>query len=143
MATSIDSLMDSVYKDGKTAITQEKVNILRIYLHKAFPDLSGQAIADAASLFAVYCALIIDGKRISFNGQVLDSDALVKLFNDYTIKIAPEFESVKAIYDFYGSAMVVSMFVYQYTYGLTNKEAMFTKTRAGGSAARILDAIGE
>jgi len=143
MATSIDSLMDSVYKDGKTAITQEKVNILRIYLHKAFPDLSGQAIADAASLFAVYCALIIDGKHISFNGQVLDADGLVKLFNDYTIKIAPEFESVKAIYDFYGSAMVVSMFVYQYTHGLTNKEAMFTKTRAGGSAARILDAIGE
>lgn len=143
MATSIDSLMNSVYKDGKTAITQEKVNILRIYLHKAFPDLSGQAIAGAASLFAVYCALIIDGKHISFNGQVLDADGLVKLFNDYTRKIAPEFESVKAIYDFYGSAMVVSMFVYQYTHGLTNKEAMFTKTRAGGSAARILDAIGE
>ena len=143
MATSIDSLMNSVYKDGKTAITQEKVNILRIYLHKAFPDLSGQAIADAASLFAVYCALIIDGKHISFNGQVLDADGLVKLFNDYTRKIAPEFESVKAIYDFYGSAMVVSMFVYQYTHGLTNKEAMFTKTRAGGSAARIFDAIGE
>jgi hypothetical protein len=50
---------------------------------------------------------------------------------------------VKAIYDFYGSAMVVSIYVYQYTHGLTNKEAMFTKTRAGGSAARILDAIGE
>lgn len=143
MATSIDSLMDSVYKDGKTAITQEKVNILRIYLQKAFPDLSGQAIADAASLFAVYCSLIIDGKHISFNGQVLDADGLVKLFNDYTKKIAPEFESVKAIYDFYGSAMVVSIYVYQYTHGLTNKEAMFTKTRAGGSAARILDAIGE
>lgn len=143
MATNIDSLMDSVYKDGKTAITQEKVNILRIYLHKAFPDLSGQAIAYAASLFAVYCAIIVDGKHISFNGKVLDADDLAQLFNEYSIKIAHEFENVKAIYDFYGSAMVVAMFVYQYTYGLTNKEAMFTKTRAGGSAARIIDAIGE
>lgn len=143
MTKNIDSLMDSVYKEGNTPITKEKVNILRIFLQRAFPDVSNQAVSDAASLLAVYCCLVSEGKRISVNGQELDANGLSKFFDDYAKKAENEFSDLKSLYDFYGSALVVSMFVYKYTYGLTNKEMMFHKTKGGDKSDRIAAAINE
>ena len=123
MTNDIDSLMDSVYNEGTTAITKEKVNILRIFMQRAFPD--------------------IEGKRISVNGHEMDAEAFSKFFDAYIQKSVNEFQDLKAVYDFYGSALVVAMYVYKYTHGLTNKTMMFNKTRAGDSSDRIAAAIDE
>ena len=141
MATSIDSLMDSVYKDGKTAITQEKVNILRVFLQRAFPDVDKTVINDASALLTVYCCLVTEGKHISVNGHELDAEGFQKLFESYGKKAEAAFDSPQHMYDFYGSAMVVALYVYKYTNGFTNKEAIFRKNRAGDKSERIASAM--
>lgn len=143
MTNDIDSLMDSVYNEGTTSITKEKVNILRIFMQRAFPDLSKKAISDASALLAVYCCLMTEGKHISVNGHEMDAEAFSKFFDAYIQKTVNEFQDLKAVYDFYGSALVVAMYVYKYTHGLTNKTMMFNKTRAGDSSDRIAAAIDE
>lgn len=133
--------MDSLYNEGKISITKEKVNILRIFMQRAFPDVNGRTIADASALLAVYCSLVTEGKRISVNGQELDSNGFRKLFDEYVERSKAEFRDMKSLYDFYGSALVVAMFIYNYTHGLTNKEMLFTKTRSGDSSDRIASAM--
>lgn len=141
MTKDIDTLMDRLYHKGEISIDKEKVNLLNIFLQRAFPHVGKRAIADAAALLAVYSCLLVDGKRISVNGQELDADGFSKLFDTYGKKAASEFGSEAEMYDFYGAAVVVALYVYKYTAGLTNKELMFKKTHGGDYSDRISAAM--
>lgn len=141
MTNDIDELMDGLYQEGKSSITKEKVNILRIFLQRAFPDVSNQALSDAAALLTVYCTFVIEGKHISFGGKELDAGSLKQFFESYAQKLSGEFSSPKDLYTFYGSAMAVAMFVYKYTNGFTNTDVIFSKTRGGDASDRIGAAI--
>lgn len=141
MAKDINDLMDGLYKDGTTSVTKEKVNILRIFLQRAFPDVNKTVINDASALLTVYCCLVTEGKHISVNGHELDAEGFQKLFESYGKKAEAAFDSPQHMYDFYGSAMVVALYVYKYTNGFTNKEAIFRKNRAGDKSERIASAM--
>lgn len=143
MTNDIDELMDGLYQEGKSSITKEKVHILRIFLQRAFPDVSNQALSDAAALLTVYCTLVIEGKHISVDGNELDAEGLKQFFESYAQKLSGEFSSPKDLYEFYGSAIAVAMFVYKYTAGFTNTDIMFTKTRGGDASERIGAAIND
>ena len=143
MTNDIDELMDGVYKNGEISIDKEKVSLLNIFMQRAFPAVSKKTIADASALLAVYCCLLTEGKRISVNDHEMDAEAFNKFFDTYAKKSEGDFESMEDMYSFYGSALVVALFVYQYTSGLTSKDAMFHETRGGDTADRIADAIDE
>lgn len=141
MTDDIDDLMDGLYQEGKSSITKENVRILRMCLQRAFPDVSNQALSDAAALLSVYCTLVIEGKHISVDGNDLDADGFRQFFDSYTQKISGEFKSPKELYAFYGSAIAVAMFVYKYTDGFKNTDIMFAKTRGGDASDRIAAVI--
>lgn len=141
MTNDIDDLMDGLYQEGRSSITKEKVHILRIFLQRAFPAVGRQALSDAAALLTVYCTLVIEGKHISVDGNELDSEGFRQFFDSYAQKLSGEFKSPKELYEFYGSAIAVSMFVYKYTAGFTNTDIMFAKTRGGDASDRIAAAI--
>lgn len=141
MTNDIDELMDGLYQEGKSSITREKVHILRIFLQRAFPDVGNQALSDAAAMLTVYCTLVIEGKHISVDGKELDSEGFKQFFDSYAQKLSGEFNSPKELYEFYGSAIAVAMFVYKYTDGFANTDVMFAKTRGGDSSDRIGAAI--
>lgn len=141
MTNDIDDLMDGLYQEGKSSITKENVHILRIFLQRAFPDVGSQALSDAAALLTVYCTLVIEGKHISVDGNELDAEGLRQFFDSYAQKLSGEFTSPKELYEFYGSAIAVAMFVYKYTAGFTNTDIIFAKTRGGDASDRIAAAI--
>lgn len=143
MTKDIDTFMDSLYQQGKISVDKEKVSILNIFLQRAFPHVDKRAISDASALLAVYCGLLVDGKHISVNGTDMDAGAFGKLFDNYAKKAEGEFDSNEAKYDIYVSALVVALFVYRYTDGLTNKDLMFAKTKGGDYSERISSAIDE
>lgn len=141
MATDINELMDSVYNSGETSVTKEKVHILRMFLVKAFPDVSTRTLSVAASFLTLYCCLLTEGKRISFEGKELDANEINKLFESYIQTSMNELGSMEKLYDFYGSAVVVAMYVYKYTEGFTDTGSIFDKTRAGDKDDRMADAL--
>lgn len=141
MTSEVDNLMDGLYMDGETTVTKEKVNILRVFLQRAFPGIGRKTVSDASALLAVYCCLVTEGKRVAVGGKDLDADGFAKFIESYGKKTESEFDSLESMYDFYGSALVVALFVYRYTSGFTNAENIFRKTRAGDTFDRISDAI--
>lgn len=137
MTKDVDKFMEGLYKDGETSVTKEKVNLLGIFLQRAFPGVNKKAIADASALLAVYCCLITEGKHISVNGKQLDASGVLKLFDSLGERAEGEFDSKEAMYEFYGSAFMVALFVYKYTNGFTNKDIIFSKSRAGDKSDRM------
>lgn len=141
MASDINELMDNLYREGSTSVTKEKVRILRMFLARAFNDVKPKILTDAASFLTLYCCLLTEGKRISYEGKELGAEELNQLFESYIKSSEAEFDSMETMYDFYGSAVVVALYVYKYTGGFTDTGTIFTKTRTGDKDDRIADAM--
>lgn len=141
MTDNIEQLMDSLYKEGTTSIDKEKVTLLNVFMQRAFPHVSKTAVADASSLLAVYCSLLCEGKHISVDGKELDAQEVYRMIDGYAKKSEGEFKSLEEMYEFYGSAVVVALYIYKSTAGLTNKELMYAETRGGDATDRVAAAV--